>query len=189
MGLPPATDEAICATIGLSLPATLERLTGPQPAARQDEFVRLFVSRADVVMVARTSLLPGVPAAIEALRAQGLSLAIVSNKFRRRIEAVLQREGLRAPFDAIVGGEDMKRLKPDPEGLLQALAQLGSAPGETLYVGDSVVDAEAGRNAGLTFAAVLTGVTPAEAFDAYPTCAVLPSVVALPDLMAAGEGR
>lgn len=186
MGLPPASDEAICATIGLSLPNTLVRLAGPEQAPRSEEFVRLFAGRADEVMVPRTTLLPGVPAAIAALREQGLTLGIVSTKYRFRIEAVLQREGLRDGFEVILGGEDVQRHKPDPEGLLCAMARLGRTPAETLYVGDSVVDAEAGQRAGTPFVAVLTGVTPPAEFDAYPTCAVLPGVAVLPELIAAG---
>ena len=58
-----------------------------------------------------------------------------------------------------MGGEDVKAPKPSPEGVLFALEHLGSTPEETLYIGDSTVDAETARNAGVDFAGVLNGMT------------------------------
>ena len=71
-------------------------------------------------------------------------------------------------LDIVVGGEDVKAAKPSPEGVRYALEHLGSAPPETLYIGDSTVDAETARNAGVDFAGVLNGMTTAEELQAYP---------------------
>ena len=71
-------------------------------------------------------------------------------------------------LDIIVGGEDVKAAKPSPKGVLFALEHLGSSPKETLYIGDSTVDAETARNAGVDFAGVLNGMTTAEELQAYP---------------------
>ena len=67
----------------------------------------------------------------------------------------------------------MSRHKPDPEGLLAAIERLGGSPSGSLYVGDSVTDAETARRAGVPFAAVLNGVTPREAFKDYPAYRIL----------------
>ena len=54
-----------------------------------------------------------------------------------------------------------------------AIERLGGSPSGSLYVGDSVTDAETARRAGVPFAAVLNGVTPREAFKDYPVHMIL----------------
>jgi len=186
MGLPPVSPEAACRTIGLSLGDTLHNLVGDEHAGRRDQFARLFVQRADEVMADRTGLLPGVPETVEVLVARGYRMGIVSTKYRRRIEGILRREGLAEPFATVVGGEDVTHHKPHPESLRLALAQLASAPRNTLYVGDSVTDAQAAGRAGLSFVAVLTGTTRRAAFAPYDTRVILGSVTGLPALL---DGR
>ena len=92
------------------------------------------------------------------------------------------RAGLLEPFGVIVGGEDVSRHKPDPEGLMMATEMLGSL-GSTLYVGDSLSDAEAAKRAGLPFVAVLSGVTPREASEGYPIHRILNKLSELIDLL------
>ena len=65
----------------------------------------------------------------------------------------------------------------------RAVEALRVEPSRTPYVGDSIVDAEAAARAGLRFIAVLSGVTPREAFETYAPAAVLPSVRELPALL------
>jgi phosphoglycolate phosphatase len=179
MGLPAVSAEAVKRTIGLSLTDGFRVLAGPRHAARADEFARLFVQQADEAMTDLTVLFEPVPATVAALRARGFDLGIVSTKFRYRIEAILNREGLQDAFDVIIGGEDVAEHKPDPAGLLTAIERLGSTPESTLYVGDSVTDAETARRAEVSFVAVLSGVTPREAFLDYPACGILESVAGL----------
>src|SRR5207245_1033902 len=80
-------------------------------------------------------------------------------------------------FDVLIGGEDLHNLKPDPEGLLIAVERLSVK--EAIYVGDTVIDAEAARRANLPFVAVLTGVTGRSEFDTYSTVAVLDDLSSL----------
>jgi phosphoglycolate phosphatase len=183
LGLPPVSPQEACRTIGLSLKDTLAALAGPEHAVLGDEFARLFIERADLVMADRTVLLRPVREVVAALWEPGLTLGIVSTKFRRRIEAVLRREGLLVPFAVVIGGEDVARHKPDPQGLLLALERTSSPAGQTLYVGDSLTDAETARRADVPFAAVLSGVTPAEAFRPYTLHALLGGLTELPSLV------
>ena len=180
VGLRPAPAERIRPTIGMSLPDAFRQLAGEPPGVEVEEFVRLFVQRADQVMADQTRIFAWVPAVLEELRQQGLALGIVSTKFRRRIEAILRREGLARAFSVVVGGEDVAAHKPDPGGLLMALDRLGCAPLEALYVGDSPTDAETARRAGVPFAAVFSGVTPREAFAGHQVGAVFADLRDLP---------
>jgi len=184
LGLLPVSAEAACRTIGLSLPDTFVALVGPERAAQADQFTRLFVERADQVIVGLTVVFSTVPGVLSSLRERGLSPAIVSTKYRYRIEDILQRDGLLDAFDLIVGGDDVARQKPHPESLLKAMDALDSAPTSTLYVGDSLTDARTAQAAGVPFVAVLSGKTPRAAFDAYPFYAILPSIEQVPRLLA-----
>ena len=134
-------------------------------------------------MVKETRLLPGVVEALLPLRENGLKMGIVSTKYRSRIEAVLDREGSGHLFDTIVGGEDVKEHKPHPEGLMQALAQLGSSAATAWYIGDSTVDALAAEGAGVEFIAVLTGVTTEAELASYEPKAVVRSLSELQGLL------
>jgi phosphoglycolate phosphatase len=167
LDLPIALYQDICQSIGLSLTDTLVKLTGQENAGKSKEFSRLFTKRADEVMAALTVLYKTVPPVIHRLKKRGLKLGIVSTKFRYRIEYILKRENLPDAFDVIIGGEDVMKHKPDPEGLQKAQEQLNSVSSQILYIGDSIIDAETSRRGGVPFLAALTGVTPREAFHCY----------------------
>ena len=181
MGLPKVAAEDAQKTIGLSLPNILGTLAGREHEGRAGEFARLFVERANEVKTDQTSVFEEVPGVNRRLKDEGMAIGIVSTKFRRRIEEILGREDMLEPFDVIVGGEDVSRHKPDPEGLLAAIERLGGSPSGSLYVGDSVTDAETARRAGVPFAAVLNGVTPREAFKDYPAYRILDNLGELID--------
>ena len=189
LGLPEATDDAIRQTIGLSLPRTLTALAGEEHARHGDEFQRLFTERADLVMHDLIVMYDFVPSITDVLMGSGIRLGIVSSKFRRRIERVLKRDGLEGRFEVIVGGEDVKELKPNPTGLLRAVAALSTPRERSLYVGDSVTDAETARRAGVPFVAVLSGVTGREAFAEYDSVSVLGSAAELSEVLGVGVGR
>lgn len=183
MGLDGVSDDAACLTIGLSLAETFLTLGEHHEPHRCDEFHRLFVQRAEQVMANLTVLYESVPAMVEALHARGLRLGIVSTKYRRRIHEVLKREAMLHGFHVIIGGEDVKQHKPHPQGLFEALARLESSPSSVVYVGDSEVDAELARRAGVPLVLVLSGVTPRERFENYEPLAVLDSIRELPGFL------
>ena len=141
----------------------------------------LFTQRADEVMTDSTTLFNAVAPTMARLKIRGMRLGIVSTKFRYRIERILSRDGLLDAFDVIVGGEDVSRHKPDPEGLIKARAFLRGSTSETLYVGDTVVDAQTAQRAETPFLAVLTGVTPRHAFIGYPVTRIIETLSELPD--------
>ncbi len=186
MGLPAAADDAIRRTIGMSLPRTLAALAGDEYAPRGDEFMRLFLERADEVMADSTRVYDFVPRLADDLDGLGVEMGIVSSKYRHRIEEVLRREGLASRFAAIVGAEDVAELKPDPTGLLRAVDLLSGCRARCLYAGDSATDAETARRAGVAFVATLSGVTPRDAFADYAPRLHIDSAAELPPLLASG---
>ena len=183
MGLDHVSQEAACRTIGLSLNETFLTLGKHHEPHRCDEFHQLFVQRADEVMVDRTALYETVPAMVEALRARGLRLGIVSTKYRSRINGVLKRDGLIDQFDVVIGGDDVEHYKPHPQGLFEAMKKLECSPENVVYVGDSQVDAELAKRAGVPLVVVLSGVTPKEHFDNYTPVGVLENISHLPQFL------
>lgn len=79
-----------------------------------------------------------------------LESAILSLNLHRTVEAGLALMGVQS-ISAIVGADDVRHWKPDPEGLNALLAGFGTAPGDALFLGDSSNDAEAARSAGVAF--------------------------------------
>ena len=94
------------------------------------------------------ALLPG-------LKEEGRKLGIVTAKRHRTVGLALDRfPALASAFDVVVGFEDTRRHKPDPEPVLLAIERLGGTPEEAVYVGDSPFDVGAAKAAGVFAIAV-----------------------------------
>jgi len=167
LGLPVASYNAVCKTIGMSLSETFHTLGGKKNKTQADKFIHYFKKRADETMEELSFIYDPVPSVTQRLKQNGLSLGIVSTKFRYRIEAILKREKLLDIFDVIIGGEDVSNQKPDPMGLKTAIKRLGTSNASTLYVGDSIIDAQTAAGAKIPFAATLSGITKRREFDKY----------------------
>lgn len=102
-------------------------------------------------MTTLTRPYPGVIAALEAFRAAGVPLGICTNKPTRPAQDICDALGLSQYFDVIAGAMPGQPKKPDPQPLLACCAQIGTAPEQVLYVGDSAIDYHTARNAGIWF--------------------------------------
>ncbi len=167
LGWPAPDREAVRRTIGFLLEDAYSMLTGDLDPERQARFRALFSEVAVERQRQETVLLPGGEELLRGLKERGVRIAIVSTKRGDTIEMILDRLGIADTVDLVVGSADVVRHKPDPEGLLSALGQLGVEPGDALFCGDTVLDAGAAKNAGTHFAAVLGGTTQAEAFARF----------------------
>ena len=176
LGWPAPDREAVRATIGYLLEDSYEMLTGDRDPERQARFRALFSEVAVERQRRETTLFPGGEELLRGLREAGVRVAIVSTKRGDTIDIILERLGLSDVVELVIGSADVKRHKPDPEGLLAAMDRLGVRPEETLFCGDTVLDAGAAKNAGTHFAAVLNGTTPAAAFDDFPTDHISPDL-------------
>lgn len=167
LGWPAPDREAVRRTIGFLLEDAYSMLTGDLDPERQARFRALFSEVAVERQRQETVLLPGGEELLRGLKERGVRIAIVSTKRGDTIEMILDRLGIADTVDLVVGSADVVRHKPDPEGLLSALGQLGVEPGDALFCGDTVLDAGAAKSAGTHFAAVLGGTTQAEAFARF----------------------
>jgi phosphoglycolate phosphatase len=97
----------------------------------------------------RSRLYPQVRETFTALRAQGVKLAVVTNKEGRFTETVLNVHHMRGLLDDVVSGDTLPTKKPDPAGIAHCLAQFGVPAHRALFVGDSSIDVATARNAGV----------------------------------------
>ncbi|KOT40458.1 MULTISPECIES: HAD family hydrolase [Streptomyces] len=103
-------------------------------------------------------LFPGVAAGLSALRAHGIELAVATSKGTRGAEALLDVLGIRDLLGPVITQDMVRRGKPHPEMVLRAAADLGVAPWESAYVGDTVGDMRMAVTARMEPVAVTYGV-------------------------------
>lgn len=174
------TDEQIKRTIGKTLEESFTILTGIEAPQTLAEYRQEFIGEADIHMNVNTFLFPETVSVLQALKAQGAKIGIVSTKFRYRLKAVLDQHFPTDFFDVIIGGEDVKEKKPNPQGIQKALKKLHRDRKETLYIGDSIIDAQTALHAKVDFVGVLNGMTTREEFAAYPHRQILDNLNLLP---------
>jgi 2-phosphoglycolate phosphatase len=92
-------------------------------------------------------LFPGVREVLNELKRRGVPMGVMTGKGKRTARITLNALGLSDMFGAVVTGEDVTHQKPDPEGPLLAAKQLGIAPADCVFVGDSPADIPAGKAA------------------------------------------
>ncbi len=95
----------------------------------------------------RTQFFPGVREGLEAIRAAGLPMAVITNKAEAFTRPLLEMTRLAEFFSVVVSGDNLPRHKPDPMSLVWACGRLGVSPADALFIGDSVNDFLAARAA------------------------------------------
>lgn len=102
-------------------------------------------------------LFAGAAEALMAFKARGLKLGVCTNRDRASTDALLAAAGIADSFDAIVSLGDTPLPKPAADPLLLLMERLRVAPAETLFVGDSAMDACCAQLSKVRFAAHLAG--------------------------------
>ncbi|MEK5035326.1 pyrophosphatase PpaX [Paenibacillus sp. FSL R7-0302] len=151
--LPALTREQIIPLMGTTLQQQLGAFSGLEPKdigvlersyrsynnAHHDELVRAF---------------PHVNETMEELQRQGIKLGVVTTKIRPTTLKALEMFDLLKYMETIVTVNDVTHPKPHPEPVLTAVANLGVDPAKTLMVGDSAVDIQSAKAAGVRVAGV-----------------------------------
>ena len=124
----------------------------------------LFGEEYEAHLLDRTHLFPHVKEGLD--RLPWARFAVVSNKPERFSRRILEGLDVGSRFCIILGGDSTQKRKPDPESLYRAMDSCKAAPSETAMVGDSPVDIQAGKAAGVTTCGVLGGFRPKEELEA-----------------------
>ena len=161
-GYPPKDDRTIYNTIGMTLVDAFDLLTDMPDNPQREDMRKAYVKKADEVMVKKTYFYDDTIAILQTLQNAGVKVGIVSTKYRYRIVNTFNEQAGSLPVDIIVGGEDVTRAKPDPQGLDLIIERFGADKSDVLYIGDSYIDAETALNSGVDFSGVTTGSTTKE---------------------------
>lgn len=175
------TKQEICRTIGKTLVESFHIMTGIDDPERLEQMRLAYTRQADIHMNQNTVFFEDTLRVLPLMKEKGCGIGVVSTKFRYRIQAVFDRDfpGMGIP-DVIIGGEDVHHPKPHRESIDKALEVSGWNLKETLYVGDSTVDAETARNGGMDFLGILHGFTTREELAVYPNVGIIGNLDKLP---------
>ena len=154
LGRPPLPLEAIRGYVGRGIPNLVKRVlagslaaaddSSPPPQAALDSFRRHYARENGN----RSTLYPGVIEGLEALKAKGIPMAVITNKAEAFTLPLLKSAGLAGYFSVVVSGDLLPKAKPDPMSLIWACGRLGVSPDDAVFIGDSINDFLAGRAAG-----------------------------------------
>ncbi|MCD8102417.1 MAG: HAD-IA family hydrolase [Alistipes sp.] len=162
------TDEGIKRTIGKTLEDSFSVLTGVTDTGMLQRLKDEYIGQAALHMTANTRLFPETGSVLSELKNRGARLGIISTKYRYTIAELLDRDFPPGFFDIVVGCEDVREPKPSPEGLNYAMACLNGGRENTLYIGDSIIDAQVAEAAAVDFCGVLHGMTTRDELSVYP---------------------
>jgi phosphoglycolate phosphatase len=148
--------ETISSYIGHGVAPLVARALGDGcPEAEQARALEFFLRHYEQHKTDTTQAYPGVAETLSELG--GLPMAVLTNKPVHISVRILGELGLAKYFRAIYGGNSFATKKPDPAGAIAILRDLGAAAHESLMVGDSEVDVQTARNAGMWAAIVNYG--------------------------------
>ncbi|MBF0338591.1 MAG: HAD-IA family hydrolase [Nitrospirae bacterium] len=159
-GLPGLTAEEVKGYVGEGMGNLLSRASGGRLVEKQDAMLEVFVNYYLQHVMDYTRPYDKVIETLEALSA--CKKAVVSNKTKALSEQLLSGLEMAPYFELVSGSDTFTQRKPSPLPVLRTMEILGASPQETLMVGDSSYDIEAGRGAGATTVAVAYGYRPIE---------------------------
>lgn len=161
-GYPARTEEEVRTFVGNGvLSLILQAVPEDISEEKAQHAFHLFCDLYDEYGIKLTKPFDGMEETLKTLKANGVKLGIMSNKFEQGVRDVEQCyfPGL---FDVSHGESDTIPRKPDPTGLLTCAKEMGLKPEECVYFGDSHGDMLAGNNAGMYTVGVTWGYQPIE---------------------------
>ena len=147
-GMPQRTSAQILSYVGNGARALMYQAVPQEtPEAEAERALARWKQLYPELGHASTRPYAGIPQVLDALKQRGVALGVLSNKFDAATRQVIARH-FPDIFGAVHGESEGFPRKPDPQGLLHTIQELGSEPERTVYVGDSPGDMLVARNAG-----------------------------------------
>ena len=190
-GLPVHPHDAVRGFIGNGSRILIRRAT---PADADETLVntveRAFKSHYDLAWQDGTVVYPGITGLLESLQTRGHPLAVLSNKPHPFTETIVARLFPTIRFFSVLGQRAGIPHKPDPVGALEIANALSLAPEHCTVIGDSTMDIETARNAGMRVFAVTWGYHDRQCLAAAGSGLIADDPAALLELLAnRGKGR
>ena len=148
MGRAQLPTELVTTFVGHGAPQLVASALGPDATDEQRHTgLSLFMTHYEQHELDATSPYPGVIEGLDLL--SGFPMSVLSNKPTAMSIEILRGLGLAKYFRSISGGDSFEKKKPDPAGALSIVRELGVPPAQAAMVGDSEVDVQTARNAGM----------------------------------------
>jgi phosphoglycolate phosphatase len=148
-----------------------------------DRAHRRFMERYRASLVVATAPYPGIEAMLAALAGAGVRLAVLSNKPHDMTQRVIESLFPAVPFAAVAGQRTGVPIKPDPTAALATAVTLAIPPGSCAFIGDSAIDIQTARAAGMVAIGVTWGFRPRDELVTAGADAVVDDAVALTALL------
>jgi phosphoglycolate phosphatase len=146
----PIGEDEIARMVGCGAATLVKRvLVAAGVDAPIDEALARFLAAYDGRLTYHTRPYQGVPDLLEHLHGREIAMALLTNKPFDQTKTILETFKLSKYFRWSVGGDGPWPRKPAPDGLRYLMAQASAGPGETVMIGDSSVDLQTARNAGV----------------------------------------
>jgi phosphoglycolate phosphatase len=174
IGRPELPDHVIASYVGDGAPILIARALGDDivDEATIRNGLEFFLSYYREHKLDHTTVYAGVVEALAAIQnasnGHPRKLAVLTNKPVIPSRAIVDALKLAPYFSQVYGGNSFATKKPDPEGALRLLEEIGVPAEQAVMVGDSHTDVETGRNAGLWTVGVTYGFAPHTLADASP---------------------
>jgi phosphoglycolate phosphatase len=157
IGRPELPDHVIASYVGDGAPILIARALGNEADTVDEATIRkgleFFLSYYREHKLDHTTVYPGIVEALAAIQnasnGRPRKLAVLTNKPVIPSRAIVDALQLAPYFSQVYGGNSFATKKPDPEGALRLLEEIGVPAEQAAIVGDSHTDVETGRNAGL----------------------------------------
>lgn len=144
-GLPSTSRETLSKLIGKPLDDCYAAIISSNETTHLVEEHRLYQEKNLHLSVAFADTL----ATLQYLKEHQIKIVAISTRSKRTSIATLELAKLLSLFDLVISKEDVTKQKPNPEGIIKALKFLTLKPQNALMVGDTDVDVNAGKNAGV----------------------------------------
>jgi phosphoglycolate phosphatase len=156
LGRPELPVATVSGYIGHGAAKLVARALGPGADGQlRERALQFFLRYYEEHKLVHTRAYAGVPEALQTL--SHMPMAVLTNKPERISTLILEELGIAKYFRAIYGGDSLSAKKPDPTGVEKILEQFGVLPRNALFIGDSEVDVQTARNAGMPVAIVNYG--------------------------------
>jgi phosphoglycolate phosphatase len=156
-GLRPLSLEQVTSYIGDGARVLVERALGPEHVHLVSHGLSVFMDYYLAHLLDHTRPYDGIPQLLSAAQAQGSVLSLLTNKPETPSRAILAGVGIAQYFMSVVGGDTLPVRKPDPQGITHLQRLTGIPLEQTLLIGDSRIDVETGKAAGVTTCGVTWG--------------------------------
>ena len=161
MAMAPLENERVYSYVGNGAPVLVRRSLGDHATEAQvEEGLEFFLEYYREHDLDYTTLFPGVRESLDRLRAAGKKMAVLTNKPVRMSRNIVNGLGVGAHFFQVYGGNSFEFKKPHRMGVDALIEEAGVSRGRTMMVGDSSVDVETARNAGIPCCGLTYGFQP-----------------------------